>query len=274
MKETNLTGYDGILNEYTPPELEQKGNNYNGFKVDIYHLGGLLYKLVTGKNPFDEEENNTPLSQDLGVLFGRMISQNPENRYSIKDIYENDWMKKTSEMFKNKNEDFKHLDEKVKNVFEKKKEAIYENQLHINENIILAVDNLNYFINVQEIEEISETDIYNFNIIKIPINVNQFDLMNLLIKNIENDKDHYDKVVIPERKYSVCLEIKKKVNDAQFRRKRMKIEIELMKISNKDEYFFRINNTRNNNLYDLDDFYSNIYGIKKLIESIITEDKK
>ena len=273
MKETNLSVYDGIVNEYTPPELQQKGNNYNGFKADIYHLGVMLYKLVTGKNPFEDQENHIPLSQDLGMLFSRMISQTPNNRYSLKDIFESDWMKKTSEIFKNKNKDFKNLEEKVKSVFEKKKEAFHQNQIKLNENIDirLPIDNINYFINVREIEEVYDTDIYNYNIIKIPIGVNQVDLMNLLIKRLESDKEHYDKVVSAQTKYSVSFEIKKKLNDAQFKRKRIKIEIELMKIYNKDEYFFRVNNARNNNIFDLDDFYFNIYNIKKLIDNIITE---
>ena len=34
-----------IINEYTPPELYEN-NDYNGFKVDIFSLGVLLFVLL------------------------------------------------------------------------------------------------------------------------------------------------------------------------------------------------------------------------------------
>ena len=105
--------------------MKDNNFNYDGFKVDIFSLGILLYKLITGKKPSDEEDIN--LSVDFINLFSRMIAEKPEDRYSLKDVFDSDWMKKTTEMFNKKDEEFKSLEKKVKNELEKKRDQIITN---------------------------------------------------------------------------------------------------------------------------------------------------
>lgn len=86
--------------------------------------------------------------------------------------------------------------------------------------------------------------------------------MNLLVEKIKNDKDHYDTIICDSSKFIASLEVKKEINDEQNKKKRIKLEIELCKIINKDEYFFRINNINKVNHIKSDEFYSNVYKIK------------
>ena len=269
IKENKLTDYDGIINEYTPPELEGKNYNYDGSKVDIFQLGIILFKLVTGKNPFDNPDDNLPLSDEFFNLFNGMISHNPDNRFSFKDIYESDWLKKTNDMFTTNEKRLQDLEEKIKEVLENKKETINGNRLNINENINLHAENVNNFMNVNTIEEIPESEINDYNIIKIPLQVNHIELINLLAEKIKNDNDHYDKLICNPTKYIASFEVKKEINDAENKRKRIKLEIELIKISGINEYCFRICNKGKENYINSDEFYFNISKIKLLIDNII-----
>ena len=274
MKE-NLKDFDGIITEYTPPELEVKDNNFNydGFKVDIFSLGILLYKLTTGKKPSDEEDIN--LSVDFKKLFYRMIAEKPEDRYSLKDVFDSDWMKKTTEMFNKKDEEFKSLEKKVKNELEKKRDQMITNstQINVNEEIDTNLPHVdNSFLNNPKIEEVGEEDVENYNIIMIPENINQIELINILYNRLQNDKVHYNLDYIDNNKYAINVEFKKEENDQDYNDKRTKLSIELYKVVNEEQYFFRIKNI-GKTIYNLDDFYESINKIKKSLDNIIENSK-
>jgi len=113
---------------YMAPELyPQKLCNglYNGFKADIFSLGVILFNLYTGKNPFfklpikedkiykyifhenypkfwetitinlEGNENLKDLNdfKNFKELINKMISYNPKDRPTIKEILESEWMK-------------------------------------------------------------------------------------------------------------------------------------------------------------------------------------
>ena len=274
MKE-NLNDFDGIITEYTPPELEVKDNNFNydGFKVDIFSLGILLYKLTTGKKPSDEEDIN--LSVDFKKLFYRMVAEKPEDRYSLKDVFDSDWMKKTTEMFNKKDEEFKSLEKKVKNELEKKRDQMITNstQINVNEEIDTNLPHVdNSFLNNPKIEEVGEEDVENYNIIMIPENINQIELINILYNRLQNDKVHYNLDYIDNNKYAINVEFKKEENDQDYNDKRTKLSIELYKVVNEEQYFFRINNI-GKTICNLDDFYESINKIKKSLDNIIENSK-
>ena len=274
MKE-NLKDFDGIITEYTPPELELKDNNFNydGFKVDIFSLGILLYKLITGKKPSYEEDIN--LSVDFKELFYRMIAEKPEDRYSLKDVFDSDWMKKTTEMFNKKDEEFKSLEKKVKNELEKKRDQMITNstQINVNEKIDINLPHVdNSFLNNPKIQEVEEEEMDNYNIIMIPKNINQIELINILYNRLQNDNVHYNLDYIDNNKYAINVEFKKEENDQDYNDKRTKLSIELYKVVNEEQYFFRINNI-GKTIYNLDDFYESINKIKKSLDNIIENSK-
>ena len=86
---------------YASPEII-RGEPYDGFKIDIWCCGIILYSMVCGFMPFDGDDNDnkilyekilkcTPeipghLSQDVKTLISNILTPYPENRISIKEI--------------------------------------------------------------------------------------------------------------------------------------------------------------------------------------------
>ena len=86
---------------YASPEIV-KGEKYDGFKVDIWCCGIILYAMVCGFLPFDTEDQNDKilfekillcdpeipkfLSEDVKILIKAMLTLDPKNRISIKEI--------------------------------------------------------------------------------------------------------------------------------------------------------------------------------------------
>ena len=135
----NLTTY-GNITEYTPPELLEDNLNYDGYKVDIYNLGVMLFKLVYKKHhftlPLDECENfkkiknknyeefwkiisneeKVEMSYNFKDLFNHMVAYPPNERYSLNDIINSNWLKNIDIIFRNKNQEFKDLKQKAENI--------------------------------------------------------------------------------------------------------------------------------------------------------------
>ena len=89
---------------YASPEVVQ-GISYNGMKADIWSCGVILFALVTGKLPFDDENIRRLLSKvksgvfnmpgylplDLQDLIKRMLTVDPIERISIEEIKKHPW---------------------------------------------------------------------------------------------------------------------------------------------------------------------------------------
>ena len=91
---------------YASPEIV-RGEKYDGFKVDIWCCGIILYAMVCGFLPFDTEfENNKSLfkkillcdpeipkglSEDVKILIKSMLTSDPKNRISIEEIKKNNF---------------------------------------------------------------------------------------------------------------------------------------------------------------------------------------
>ncbi len=128
----NLKDYLGTFN-YAAPELFLK-QPYDGFKVDIFSLGVILFNLATCKigfieaNKYDryykliKAENYKQywnkvgkkikkISEELKNLYLKMVSFIPEKRPTIEEILNDEWMKEINVLNK---EEFEKLENEVK----------------------------------------------------------------------------------------------------------------------------------------------------------------
>ena len=103
---------DQVINEqcgtpaYIAPEIISD-QGYSGFNVDIWSLGVLLYAMLWGTVPFKASNMKDlhnlimkgsfsfpwELSSDVKDLIKNMLKLKPEDRYSIPEILNSDWIK-------------------------------------------------------------------------------------------------------------------------------------------------------------------------------------
>ena len=136
-----LNNCDIIINEYSPPEFYSEILVYEEFKIDVFNLGIMLFKLLFGEQPFTVPlnrcnlyetikkgntslfwdkisiKNNLKVSDDFKILFIKMISYLPRDRYYIEDILESNWMKEMNKIFDEKSEKLNDIENKVYNKF-------------------------------------------------------------------------------------------------------------------------------------------------------------
>jgi len=114
--QNNYDDMDGDLLEtpcgspgYAPPEMVL-GYNYNGLLTDIWSSGIILYAMLCGSFPFDDDSeqvlyskiikgifefpSDIILSKEVKNLVKKILVVNPNFRASIKDIKKDPWFSK------------------------------------------------------------------------------------------------------------------------------------------------------------------------------------
>jgi len=91
---------------YAAPELFE-GREYNGPKADVWSLGVVLFVLVCGGLPFEDTDLPTLrtrvlsgkyripfyMSHECEDLLRRMLKVDPDQRYTLKQVFRHPWMK-------------------------------------------------------------------------------------------------------------------------------------------------------------------------------------
>ncbi|KAG8743176.1 hypothetical protein FRC10_000321 [Ceratobasidium sp. 414] len=93
---------------YASPEM-LSGKRYLGAEVDVWSLGVILYCLLVGTLPFDDDDENVMrdkiiagqyenpdwLNPDVGDLISNILQQDPNKRYTISQILSHPWFTST-----------------------------------------------------------------------------------------------------------------------------------------------------------------------------------
>ena len=138
----HLSEYLGTRNYADPYILRNKP--YDGFKADIFSLGVVLLTLTTCKIGFVEATKMDPyyrlimtkhydrywaavasqitgISQELKNLYIKMVAFKPDDRPTIEQIFQSDWMKEIREM---SNEQLMQLENEIREEFVKRENIV------------------------------------------------------------------------------------------------------------------------------------------------------
>ena len=97
---------------YASPEM-LSGNSYDGFKIDIWATGIILFAMLCGYLPFDDKNNNIlfkkileckinfpkKLSPDAKDLLKKILVTNPDKRLTIQEIKKHPFFLKGKKIF-------------------------------------------------------------------------------------------------------------------------------------------------------------------------------
>ena len=218
-----INGVRGTL-RYLAPEMisEKKLLILNGVKADIYSLGILLFNLITGKYCFTfanyadnlykyiieknyelfwtavkNNKTNKILSDEFKKLYVKMVAKNPNERPSIEDILNTEWMKESGKLDEDKHkiiendlrEEFLSLRQ---NIEDDNNEEIEVEPRNVNNNNIVKKsisDTQNYFDPYISPKKFEKNEFTN-HIVKIKGYLNPVEFMDTLINLIINDFDN------------------------------------------------------------------------------------
>ena len=194
---------------YASPEMVC-GNRYNGFRIDIWSCGIIIFAMICGYLPFEDPDNEILfkkimkcevdypdyLSDDVLDIMNKIIVVDPNKRYNIEQIKKHPFYLKGKKEFEKKHKD---LIDKVEFIYNNNNNDIDDYNNEIEDDIIFNnnINNNNNVINIQKSK--------SSNLLKKEIN----DLNN----NNENKNDIYlNKIKKRLQKFKLDKNIIKKEN--------------------------------------------------------------
>ena len=219
----DLTDYTGTPG-YMAPEITE-GGKYDGFKVDIFSLGVTLFRLTLGISPFTDaqgensiynlikkkyndlywkfisiKENNSEeinnVSDEFKKLYNRMVSSDPSERPSMKEILEDEWFGDIKNMDGEALDDYEK-EVKLEDEFKKRAKIIEDcinsnceqkEQMHFNTRGIEDEEIEQYFEKDIKPKLIEKEKYMNY-LINIKGYVNPKKFLNYLCYKIANEED-------------------------------------------------------------------------------------
>ena len=192
---------------YASPEMVS-GQKYNGFKIDVWSTGIILYAMLCGYLPFEDKDNDILfekilecklmlpkyIKKDAKDLMEKILVTEPEKRIKIKDIKKHPFYLKGKELFE---EEFSicQVDKGKEIISDKKSINLDEIEIILNDGKNNGKEN----INTQNIKNNKKNkDEKNKNKITSALNLEQENIHRHL--NTEYEKNRKDRVVIISNK--------------------------------------------------------------------------
>ncbi len=227
---------------YASPEMVA-GKKYNGFKIDIWSTGIILYAMLCGFLPFEDKDNDILFQKILKCnvvfpnyvcnsakdLIKKILVVNPDERISIKDIKKHPFYKRGQFLF---NEIFT-IKEVSENIPEQSNIKIEENISFNNISIITKSGDKNKILKVKNI---TQKSINNKNLFEDKENIKK-DL------NIITDEKTIDKNENKKNEKRLKTLILNEENKTETKKNKEK---EKEKKNNKNSKLLKINNNENN----------------------------
>ena len=210
----HLTEFLGTRNYADPYILRNKP--YDGFKADIFSLGVVLLTLTTCKigfieaSKFDQyyrlimtknyqkyweavSSQITGLSQELKNLFVKMVAFKPDDRPTIEQIFNSEWMREIREM---NNDELLQLENEIREEFIKREEMVNNStkqEMEVDESSSSyssgnrGADDENGFFDLSLKPKYAQTGLNMDNYIKLKGTINPCNFMNGLTAKIKNE---------------------------------------------------------------------------------------
>ena len=135
---------------------------YDGFKVDVWCCGIILYAMLCGYLPFEGEDNNIlfqnilkcepdfpPFLSDLSKeIILKILNPNPKRRISIEDIKKHRFYLKGKKLCTIDYDNIENSIIKRRNIFSKNKMKCFENKSDTNINDTNKINNDKYFLTI------------------------------------------------------------------------------------------------------------------------------
>ena len=275
---------------YASPEM-LSGDNYDGFKIDIWATGIILYAMLCGFLPFDDKDNNILFKKilDCKIKFPNILSQNakdllekilvidPKKRINISEIKKHPFYLKGKEIFE---KNFTVYQISAVDVIDSEDSGCYYDFKYMNENSF--INNIIYYESFQKsvinINKLSQVDL--FNIENLNERSNSFQIVN---KQKEKNLIYDDK--IKHRKLKKLIDLEKKIwkmknknkikninKDKRINRKRKK---ENKKNDNETKKkLLKYNHSITFQIKDINHFIENLIIQYKIEEDLLKNEKK
>ena len=286
---------------YMCPQMIKK-EHYFGIDADIFSLGVVLFKLVTGKFGFGiasqndklyqyimgkhsktywdkisyNIQNASNLSEEFKALFISMVSYNQKNRPRIDQILKGDWLKEINDMDEDKLNElnseviamFMSLEDKIgkqNEIIQKKEETGTDNTFNQTRGSSEEEGPFGDHIKIKKIK-FGEKFANHYMKIKGDLNPNKF--MNSLIKKIKDKYDDYEFEFSKSKlKFSILFE-REQENDENIDFEELDNTcIIKIKMYEDEEGGYLVNFIKLQG--DLEDYYTIFLNIKQIIKELL-----
>ena len=192
---------------YASPEMIS-GKKYNGFLIDIWSTGIILYAMVCGHLPFEDKSFAILFQKILNCkisfhkyvgelskdLIKKILVQNPEKRITLEQIKKHEFYLKGKEIFYKKHPEL--IENKIicenKHCIKIPTDSSKKNDKHYNRATVIKIKNIEHVSNIEQPQSYN----YSYNYHTISISKNKSDIINNISKEENKESKNTTKFIL------------------------------------------------------------------------------